>query len=252
MSSSQPCSTGESTLDEVLAVYLKAVDRGEAPDRAALLSRYPQWQAELGAFFAGQEKIDRWTEPLRELCTAPSTVNDQLTLPASQASSTDTAKPRTFGDYELLAEIAQGGMGVVYRARHRQLDRVVALKTIRTGQLASAIEVQRFQIGAQPAARLDHPHIVPIYEVGQAEGQHFFAMRLIDGYNLAQTVASGQWTASSKQDQERAAALLIKAARAVHYAHQHGILHRDLKPANILLDDQGEPHVTDFGLAKQI
>lgn len=149
-----------------------------------------------------------------------------------------------FGDYELLEEVAQGGMGVVYKARHRKLNRIAALKMIRGGRFSSAEERQRFQIEAEAAGRLDHPGIVPIYELGQWEGQPFFAMKFIEGGSLADQI-------SQFRDQPRSAmTMLAKVARAVHHAHQRGILHRDLKPANILIDADSQPLVTDLGLAK--
>lgn len=165
-----------------------------------------------------------------------------------------------FGDYELLAEIARGGMGVVYRARQISLDRLIALKLVNSTLVSRGDLVRRFKGEAKAAASLFHPNIVPIHEIGEVDGQPFFSMGLIAGGNLHQVLAPK--TGASRDPrlmpspacprfQPAAAATLIETmARAVHYAHQRGILHRDIKPGNILLDESGEPHLTDFGLAK--
>jgi len=153
---------------------------------------------------------------------------------------------RIFGDYELLAEIGRGGMGIVYKARQAGLDRVVALKMILPGEMAGDDDLKRFRIEAEATARLQHPGIVSVHEVGEVDGKLFYSMDFIDGLSLSKQLASGPLPS-------RVAARYVTAiARAIEHAHRQGILHRDIKPSNILLDRDDQPHVTDFGLAKKI
>jgi serine/threonine-protein kinase len=161
-----------------------------------------------------------------------------------------TAAGSVNGDYELLEVIAQGGMGTVYKALHLRLGQTVALKVIRSGQFASHEDVQRFRLEAEAAAQLDHPNVVPVYEVGvldlEGTAHSFYTMKLIEGEDLTRHVSRLQG------DPRAAAGLLVALARAVHHAHQRGILHRDLKPANVLLDQQLHPYLADFGLARRL
>jgi serine/threonine protein kinase len=151
-----------------------------------------------------------------------------------------------FGDYDLLEEIGRGGQGVVYRAHQKSLNRTVALKVIGLGQWSSTPHLRRFRHEAEAAASLEHPQIVPIYEIGERDGSCYFSMKFVEGGRLDEVVK--REAMSTRQ----AAQLMVKIARTVHFAHQRGILHRDIKPGNILLDKNGEPHLTDFGLARLI
>jgi WD40 repeat protein/predicted Ser/Thr protein kinase len=159
-------------------------------------------------------------------------------------SSTTRGGGRRFGEYELVEEIARGGMGVVYRARQLSLKRVVALKTIAPERMTQPKAAERFQLEAEAAAKLDHPNIVPIYEIGEHEGQHYYTMKLVDGRSLARELCG------RPLPPRRATEWVAAIARALHYAHQRGVLHRDIKPGNILIDADDQPHLLDFGLAK--
>ncbi|MBC8875522.1 MAG: serine/threonine protein kinase [Planctomycetes bacterium] len=270
-------SAREQRVNELIAAYLEAVDAGEAPEPKEFIAAHSDIASELESFFANRDEFDRMAEPLQPVGPAtPDAQHDDVTLPpASEPTEAPTLAPtetadaaigamvRYFGDYELVEEIARGGMGVVYKARQVSLNRVVALKMILAGQLASEEDVQRFHAEAEAAANLDHPGIVPIYEVGEHEGQHYFSMGFVEGSSLSAKVADGPLPP------KKAAEYAKKVAEAVAFAHEKGVIHRDLKPANVLLarsdrihadhshdrpDESGhyEPKITDFGLAKKV
>src|SRR5437763_1755456 len=173
-------------------------------------------------------------------------LGDGLPLAAQKKKPNQQKTVAKFGDYELLEEIGRGGQGVVYRARQKSLNRTVALKVIGLGHWATEAHLKRFQREAEAAASLDHSGIVPIYEVGERDGSCYFSMKFVEGGQLDAVVRRESMAV------RRAVELIAKVARTVHYAHEHGILHRDIKPGNILLDAKGEPHLTDFGLARLV
>lgn len=214
----------------LLEQYLEQLQKGEQPDREAFLREHPELTSALDCL----EALER---------LAPSAGE----VPPEQVSSLvpiSSVVPCEFGPYELLEEIGRGGMGVVYKARQKSLDRLVAVKMILASHLASAEHVRRFQAEARAAAQLSHPNIVHIHEVGQLQGQHYFVMEYVEGTSLAERITE------DPLDLDAAVRLMIAVGRAVDHLHQHQIVHRDLKPSNILLDSAGQPYVTDFGLAK--
>ncbi len=231
----------ERLLDEVVTAYLKAAEAGSAPDRDELVARHPELAADLAAFFAAESQVNRAAAPLR-----PPAADEPTSGPAAPPPAGTGMRVGYFGDYRLMEELGRGGMGVVYRARQETLNRTVALKMILSGQLATEADVKRFRAEAEAAARLDHPGIVPVYEVGRHDGKHYFSMAFVEGESLAHRLAQGL------PAPRQAAELTRQVAEAVAYAHVEGVVHRDLKPANILIDKAGQPRLTDFGLAKWV
>jgi serine/threonine-protein kinase len=214
----------------LLAELTEARRHGRPADVEAAARAHPDLADELRGLWVAVQFADEFVRPAAD----PST----LLQPPPPEPAKDP--PQRLGEFELLEEVGRGGMGIVYKARQSSLDRIVALKVIRRG------ERDRFQIEAEAAARLDHPNIVPVYGVGECDGQAYLCMRYVEGTTLARLVAD------HPLPPHEAARHVMLIARAVHYAHERGILHRDLKPSNVLVDEAGVPYVSDFGLAKQV
>lgn len=241
-------STSDERLGAILGAMTDDLRQGRSPDVAALAREHPDlaqdlqtlWAAVLVAEGVAAEGLSG------EVVEAPPLTVSQPGGRLCGAAAPRPHLPRTFGDYELLEELGRGGMGVVYRARQVSLGRIVALKLMLRGELATADDLARFRSEAQAAARLDHPHIVRVLEVGEHAGQPYFTMQYIGGTTLSRRLADGPLPP------REAAELLLPVCQAIDFAHGQGVLHRDLKPSNILIDEQGRPHVSDFGLAKRV
>lgn len=248
-------------LDEAFAAYLRSCDAGEMCSREEFLARFPEHAEELRQLIQAADMIGNVTLKPHvsgtRVVEETKTQNDSdktaswdpaTTLPMSNRTEGDHGPtlPYDLGDYTLLKVIGRGGMGVVYRAKQRELDREVAVKMIRSGILADDDEVRRFYTEAQAAARLHHPGIVSVYQFGRRAGHHFFSMEYVRGTDLQRQLSD------SELDAHQAARYVRDVALAIDHAHQRGVLHRDLKPANVLIDEQDRIHVTDFGLAKHL
>lgn len=221
-------------LEQLLAVDWEfRTKAGETPNLQDYVSALPEYETLIGSCLARLQSRD--TQHSATITWSPT---------SGSVTGSPTNIPTRIGDYQILGEIARGGMGVVYKAQHQQLKRLAAVKLIRSGEFAGEQEIRRFQTEAAAAAKLDHPGIVPVFEVGEQAGQHFLAMAYVDGQSLWQLVKE------SPLDPKRASRLIQQVAQAVQYAHDRGIIHRDLKPQNILIAADGQPRVTDFGLAK--
>jgi serine/threonine-protein kinase len=232
----------------VLDAFLEDLHAGRRPDRVKFLAEHP----ELAGVLECLEELDELAPPRQDgpppLGEGDRTLDERgaKEKPAPPAPRSQEALEVDFGKYEIIEEIGRGGMGVIYKARQKDLDRAVAIKMILSSHLASPLQVERFTAETRAMARLHHPNIVRIHDTGAVHGQHYFVMEYITGPSLAGELRKGKIGA------ERGARIVAQVARAVEHLHQEGIIHRDLKPSNILLDEKGQPYVTDFGLVKML
>jgi len=233
----------------LLVGCLESLQRGETIDRDALARDFPKYAEEIGQFLSDRELLEQVASELKDAEPSHVSISAYEQTVVSKSGTDDFAIGETIryiGEYEILEEIARGGMGVVFRARQQKLRRIVALKMILAGRLADRLDVERFQREARAAGRLKHPAIVPVHEIGEHEGRHYFTMDFVEGQSLGKVIHDETLS-------PRNAAQIVKTvAEAVQYAHREGIVHRDLKPANVLLDRDNHPHVTDFGLARML
>lgn len=218
----------DAELDEVIAAFLEAEESGQPLPPAEVITEHPEHADGLREFFADRAALRSAARPL---ATAAITHRPVL------------GRIRYFGDYELIEEIARGGMGIVYKARQVSLNRVVAVKMIIAGHLASEVDQQRFQTEAESAASLQHPNIVAVHEVGRYQGHSYFSMDYVEGQDLSEIVRDGPLPV------RKATEFVVQIAEAAAFAHQQGTLHRDLKPSNVMIDSENRVRITDFGLA---
>ena len=226
-------------LVSLLDRLLQSSRGGSSNDIESLIREHPALAGELRELWATMQITE-------DFAGASELFDDEEPITVNSSRLPQTLLSEDYGDYELLEEIGRGGMGVVYRARQKSLDRIVALKMILRGNDASPEDIARFRAEAESAAQLHHPNLVNVYEVGEFDGRPFFSMKFIEGTTLAKRLAVGPLPSRT------AAEMLAPICRAIADAHRHGVLHRDLKPSNILIDNEGRTYVTDFGLAKRV
>ncbi|MEC8389211.1 MAG: serine/threonine-protein kinase [Planctomycetota bacterium] len=222
---------------DVLSSLTERLQGGESIELSDVVERFPNYKDEL---------TELWPlVMLTEMAGENASPVDEKAA-AKENELTEKQLPTTFGDFELIEEIGRGGMGVVYRARQQSLGREVALKLILLDHLASETDRARFYAEARAAAKLEHPHIVPVYDLGDVQGRPYISMKLIEGSTLSSQLQNGH------MDGKSAAKLLIPLCQAVQYAHENSVLHRDVKPSNIMINHEGQAFLTDFGLAKDL